>query len=59
MATKIVSSGNTIVKRVTVGVPAVKRITSSTNINAGIGGVDTTGKSEGDILVYDSATRIL
>ncbi len=56
MATKIVSSGNTIVKRVTVGVPAVKRITSSVNINSGIGGVDTTGKSEGDILVYDSAT---
>ena len=56
MATKIVSSGNTIVKRVTVGVPAVKRITSSVNINTGVGGVSTTGKSEGDILVYDSAT---
>ena len=56
MATKIVSSGNTIVKRVTVGVPAVKRITAAVNINTGVGGVSTTGKSEGDILVYDSAT---
>jgi hypothetical protein len=56
MATKIVSSGNTIVKRVTVGVPAVKRITASVNINTGVAGVSTTGKSEGDILVYDSAT---
>jgi hypothetical protein len=44
----------TIVKNITVGIPS-KRVTGSWDINNLIG-VNTTGKTNGDILVYDSGT---
>ena len=44
----------TIVKNITVGIPS-KRVTGSWDIN-NLVGVNTTGKQNGDILVYDSGT---
>jgi len=44
----------TIVKNITVGIPS-KRVTGSWDIN-NLVGVSTTGKQNGDILVYDSGT---
>jgi len=44
----------TIVKNITVGIPS-RRVTGSWDIN-NLVGVNTTGKQNGDILVYDSGT---
>jgi len=44
----------TIVKNITVGIPS-KRVTGGWDIN-NLVGVNTTGKQNGDILVYDSGT---
>jgi len=44
----------TIVKNITVGIPS-KRVTGSWDIN-NLVGVNTTGKQNGDILVYASGT---
>jgi len=55
-AKKVVVVGSTTqVKRVVVGTP-VKRVTSGGfNINT-ISGVDTTGATEGSLLIYSTAT---
>lgn len=55
-AKKVIVVGSTTqVKKVVVGTP-VKRVTSGAfNVN-NIGGVDTTGATNGSLLIYSSAT---
>lgn len=53
---KVISTDQTsIVKQVKVGTP-VRRVTGgSFNINS-IGGIDTSGKQDGSVLVYNAST---
>ena len=56
MTIRVTSTDQTsIVKKVKIGTP-VRRVTSgSVNINT-MGGVDTTGKQDGSVLVYNAST---
>lgn len=52
----VVTSGNTtIVKKVTVGRPVRRVSAASTDIND-LDGIDTSGKVNGSVLVYNSTT---
>jgi len=53
MAIQVLTTGRTIVKKIVVGVPLTKNISTAANID-NLVGVNTNGKLTGDILLYDS-----
>lgn len=55
MAVTVSSRGTTKVKRVVVGKPIRRINTSQGNIN-NLGGVDTSGKVDGSVLVYNASS---
>lgn len=55
MAVTVSLRGKTQVKRVVVGKPVRRVNTATGNIN-NLAGVDTTGKEDGSILVYNSSS---
>lgn len=56
MAVIVSSRGKTKVKRVVVGKP-IRRINAVTGSIDNLGGVDTSGKVNGSILVYNSTSE--
>lgn len=54
--TKIAPGNNTIVKKVTVGRP-VRRVAQATGTLDGLNNVDTSGKVNGSVLVYNSSSE--
>jgi len=56
MAVVVSSRGKTKVKRVVVGKP-IRRINTTTGSIDTLGGVDTSGKENGSILVYNSTSE--
>lgn len=56
MAT-ITVGNNTKIKRVIVGTP-VRRVTAGAFVIDDVGGVDTTGATDGSILIYNSTTGL-
>jgi len=56
MAVIVSSRGKTKVKRVVVGKP-IRRINPTTGSIDTLGGVDTSGKENGSVLVYNSTSE--
>ena len=53
MAIQVLTTGRTIVKKIVVGVPLTKNISTAANID-NLVGINTNGKQTGDVLLYDS-----
>jgi len=48
-----ITSGRTIVKKIVVGIPLTKNVSSGANVD-NLVGINTDGKQTGDVLLYDS-----
>lgn len=54
---RVIADNQTIVKSIVVGTP-VRRVTAGAFIIDDVGGVDTTGATNGSLLIYDSTTGL-
>ena len=53
MAIQVLTTGRTLVKKIIVGVPLTKNVSTAASID-NLVGIDTNGKQTGDVLLYDS-----
>jgi len=53
MAIQVLTTGRTIVKKIVVGVPLTKNVSTAASVD-NLVGINTNGKQTGDILLYDS-----